>query len=119
MQRAHETLLDARLLFDQGGSPESVVNRAYYAMSYATLALLTLEGKGSAKHSGVIALFDQHFIKTGKLPLEMSKALHKAFDLRQFGDYRELITIDQERATELLQSAERFVGAVEKFLEGI
>ena len=83
LQRAQETLGDAHLLFEQSGSLWSVINRAYYAMFYAVLALLASIGKGASKHSGVIALFDQHFVKPGHFPKEMSKAIHKVFDLRQ------------------------------------
>jgi uncharacterized protein (UPF0332 family) len=46
----------------------------------------------------------------------MSKALHKAFDLRQMGDYRELIDLDQEQAKEILRSADQFVETVVKYL---
>jgi uncharacterized protein (UPF0332 family) len=38
------------------------VSRAYYAMFYAALALLTSLGKGASKHSGALALFDQLFV---------------------------------------------------------
>jgi uncharacterized protein (UPF0332 family) len=62
-------------------------------MFYAVLALLTSVGKGASKHSGVLTLFDEHFIKPGHLSREMSKAIHKAFELRQIGDYRELATL--------------------------
>lgn len=65
LKEAHEVLLDAQKLLRDHGSPRSVVNRAYYAMFYAVLALLATIGIGSAKHSGVIALFDLHFVKTG------------------------------------------------------
>lgn len=116
LQRARETLQDAHLLMDQGGSPGSVINRSYYAMFYAVLALLTTLGKGSSKHSGVISLFDQHFVKSGKFPEAMSKAFHKAFDLRQIGDYRELFQVDREQAEEVLHSAEQFIEVVDKFL---
>jgi uncharacterized protein (UPF0332 family) len=85
-------------------------------MFYAVLALLTSLGEGSSKHSGAIALFDQLFVKTGKLPKDTSKAIHKAFDLRQIGDYRELIELDQEQAEDVLHSAEQFLGIVEKYL---
>jgi len=88
LQRARETLGDAHLLCDRKGSLWSVINRAYYAMFYAVLALLTSVGKGASKHSGVLTLFDEHFIKSDQLPREMSKAIHKAFELRQIGDYR-------------------------------
>ena len=116
MERARETLQDAHLLLQQGGSPGSIINRAYYAMFYAALALLTTLGKGASKHSGVISLFDQLFVKTGDFPKNMSKAIHKAFDLRQIGDYRELIELDQEQAQEVMLSAEQFVNAVEEYL---
>jgi len=117
MRRAWETLQDAHLLFDEGGSTGSVINRAYYAMFYAALALLTTIGKGASKHSGVIALFDLYFVKSGRLPTEMSKAIHKAFDLRQMGDYRELVSLDRERAREMLDSADQFVRSVEQHLK--
>ena len=62
------TLKDAELLRDQGGSLWSIINRAYYAMFYATLALLTFIGQGASKHAGVIALFDRHFVRKGNFP---------------------------------------------------
>ena len=117
LQRARETLQDAHLLFEKGGSPGSIINRAYYAMFYAVLALLTSIGKRATKHSGVIALFDKHFVKPGLLPKEMSKAIHKAFDLRQIGDYRELISLDIKRAEELLRLANIFVEKVEHYFQ--
>ncbi|RKY58811.1 MAG: DNA-binding protein [Candidatus Latescibacterota bacterium] len=83
LQKARETLRDAHLLLEGGGSPESVINRAYYAMFYAVLALLTRIGKGAAKHSGVIALFDRHFVKSGLFPKQMSKAIHRAFEIQK------------------------------------
>jgi len=87
-------------------------------MFYAVLALLTSVGKGASKHSGVLTLFDEHFIKPGHLPREMSKAIHKAFELRQIGDYRELATLDEEQATEILSLADEFVDKVDQFLQG-
>ena len=117
MQRSRETLQDAHLLYDKNGSAGSVINRAYYAMFYAVLALLTLVGEGAAKHSGVIALFDRHLVKSGRFPKEMSKAIHRAFDLRQIGDYRELVSLDKERAEETLHTADQFVETVERYLK--
>jgi len=117
LQRARETLKDAYLLLEQGGSLWSVINRAYYAMFYAVLAVLTSIGKGASKHSGVLALFDCYFVKPGHFPKEMSKAIHKAFDLRQIGDYRELITFDKKQAEEMLNLADEFVEKVDQFFQ--
>ncbi|MCL6613064.1 MAG: HEPN domain-containing protein [Firmicutes bacterium] len=117
LEMARATLRDALLLKEQGGSPWGIVNRAYYAMFYATLALLTLVGKGTSKHGGVIALFDQYFVKTGNLPQEMSKWLHKAFDMRQIGDYRELVVITEDQVEEILGWAKEFVREIEVYLD--
>jgi len=113
---AKRTLADALLLQRQGGSSWSVVNRAYYAMFYAVLALLIFIGKGSAKHAGILALFDQHFVKPGRFPPEMSRWLHRAFDLRQRSDYRELVNISEDRLGEVIQWAQAFVDQVDAFL---
>jgi hypothetical protein len=115
LQQAEDSLSDAHLLLDQGGSIMSIINRAYYGMFYSVLALLMDVGKGSSKHSGTIALFDQHFVKSGKFPVEMSKAIHKAFDLRQMGDYREFVDLSREDAEETINSAERFLKEVRRY----
>jgi len=38
MERAHQTLNAAQLLYEQSADSASIVNRAYYAMFYAALA---------------------------------------------------------------------------------
>lgn len=115
LEQAEETLKDANLLL-KAGSPRGIVNRAYYAMFYAVLALLTKKGEASSKHSGVIALFDTHFVKSGIFPKAMSKVLHKAFDFRQTSDYRELIEISKKDAEEILHGAKEFVAKVRNYL---
>jgi uncharacterized protein (UPF0332 family) len=109
LQQAEESLADARLLLNQGGSIRGIINRAYYGMFYSVLALLIDMGRGSAKHSGVITIFDQYLVKSGKFPTEMSKAIHKAFDLRQMGDYREFVDLGKEDAEETITNAEKFL----------
>jgi len=116
LEQAQEALRDSKLLWEQGGSARSVINRAYYAMFYALLALLTSIGRGSSKHSGVITLFDREFVKAGLFPKEDSKMIHKAFKLRQVGDYKEFAPIDLQDAKELLRKAEDFVQRVKVFL---
>jgi uncharacterized protein (UPF0332 family) len=116
LEQAKSTLHDAQVLFEQGGTPVSVVNRAYYAIFYATMALIgTLKEKvDTSKHKGVIAAFNREFVKTGILPKEMSKILREAFEAWQEGDYRDLSTIiDHAKAGEILNSAVQFVNSIE------
>lgn len=116
MERARLTLKDAQLLYKQGGEPASIINRAYYAMFYAALALLATIGQESSKHSGVLALFDQYFIKTKILPKEMGKFLHYAFDSRQLADYEDEVVPTKEQALGIIESAVQFINSIEEKL---
>ena len=116
MERAYESLNDARLMLAQKGSNASIVNRAYYAMFYAALALLITVDKGSSKHQGVIALFDENFIKTNALPKELGKLFHRAFDMRQSGDYRDMLVVTEQQAVDAVNAADRFISAIEEKL---
>lgn len=85
LQQSEETLADARQMYEAALSPRSVINRAYYAAFYMILALFQQHGLNpkTSKHSGVIGLFDQHWIMSGKLERRMGKHIHSLFDSRQ------------------------------------
>jgi uncharacterized protein (UPF0332 family) len=54
LEQAEESLKDAEVLLDGDRSPRSIINRSYYAMFYAVLALLQKIGRVPHKHSGAI-----------------------------------------------------------------
>jgi uncharacterized protein (UPF0332 family) len=116
LESAREMLRDAHLLEKNGGSPVSIVNRAYYAVFYAALALLVTVDVEPGKHAGVLAKFDQLFVRQGIFTKEMSKILHHAFDMRQAGDYQKSRVITEEQAVDVLNSAEEFVKKIEEKL---
>lgn len=116
IEQARTALDDAQFLFDGNRSPQSIVNRAYYAMFYSALALLQKIGKVPSKHTGVVSLFDTEFIVKGIFPKELSKDFHKAFELRQVSDYRTSIPLSRERTEETLAKAKQFTDAVKRYL---
>jgi uncharacterized protein len=116
MASARETLAEAQMLSD-GGHLRGAVNRIYYACFYAVNALLFSEGFASSKHGGVIALFDLHWIKPGRLPVEMGKLYRRFFELRQEGDYQETVIFEARDVTEWLAQARSFVEAVAHWLQ--
>ena len=116
MEQAEESLKDAKVLLDAGRSPRSIINRSYYAMFYAVLALLQKIGKVPRKHSGAISLFDTEFVLKGIFPKELSKDLHDIFNLRQVSDYQVIERVTSEDAETALERAEGFVEAVAKYL---
>jgi uncharacterized protein (UPF0332 family) len=118
LTQARDSIREADVLNQSGMSRRSVMNRLYYAMFYAVLALLQEKEMGTSKHSGAIALFDREYVKTGAFPKEMSKALHRAFELRQKGDYMEETEVTAEDIAEIRPAAEKFVEYAERYLLG-
>lgn len=119
MEQADAALSDAGYLLDGERSPQSVINRAYYAMFYAALALLQKAGKIPSKHAGVIGLFDTEFVLKGIFPRELSRDFHKVFELRQVSDYRALQSPSREKAEDTVERATRFVRAVREYLHRV
>jgi uncharacterized protein (UPF0332 family) len=62
LTQARDSIREADVLDQSGMSRRSVMNRLYYAMFYAVLALLQEKEMGTSKHSGAIALFDREFV---------------------------------------------------------
>lgn len=87
-------------------------------MFYAVLALFISKDihLRTSKHSAVISIFDKKFIHSGKIDRQFSKMLHKVFDLRQEGDYKELVEISMEDAIEHVGDAKAFVEAIKTFI---
>ena len=112
LQKAQRALARARLLLEAGDA-EGACNRAYYAMFDAAHAALIAVGAELPDaliktHSGVIAAFGQHLVRSHHLPAEYGAAFNKVQRLRQLADYTgEPISITD--ATWALQQAQGFV----------
>ncbi|MCA9996137.1 MAG: HEPN domain-containing protein [Anaerolineales bacterium] len=111
MSRARQTL-DTRQRVMAFEDYITAVNRAYYAIFYATNALLTTKGLERSKHSGVIAAFRQHFVKTGIVPIELSDFFGEAMSERHIADY-DLQELTFATAQRNLQQAEQFISQIE------
>ena len=116
MKQAHETLEEAETLFKQDYW-RGTINRAYYAMFYAVLALAASKEVVISKHTHAIAFLDKEFIKNGIFPKEISRALHVSFDERQTNDYGEIWDIEYTEAENTLKEARSFVKTVEDYFE--
>ena len=82
------------------------VNRAYYTVFYAMRACLATVGKDSSKHSGIAALFNEHFIKSKIVPAVSSKLIQSLMDLRHEGDYQDFAVITEEEAKGAVETAQ-------------
>ena len=112
LEQAEESLDEARYLLSGDKSPRSIINRAYYSMFYAILALLIYEPFSSSKHSGILGYFNRRFIREGAFDEGLGRWVNKAFELRQRVDYREYFEVSEEQAEDLVSKAAEFVQAV-------
>jgi len=63
-----------------------------------------------------VSLFYHHFIKTGLFSKIRHHDLHKAYDLRQKGDYFSKLVILEEEAEMLIKEAESFIKEIVNYL---
>ncbi len=115
LERAKETLQEAQLMLD-ANHIYGAANRIYYACFYAVLALLLTQKLSSPKHSGVIALFNRHFVKKGIIPIEMGKFYSRMFDTRLESDYGELVKFEKNQIEENIAEAEKFIAKIEEYI---
>ncbi len=113
LERAKETYEEA-LLMKRENHWNACANRLYYAAFYAVSALLVKNGFSSGKHSGVKSLFNQHFVKTGKIDKEMGRLYNRLFEARQEVDYVDFVVFDSNIVEPWIQEVENFIKDVKK-----
>lgn len=116
LESAKEKLKAAIDLFANGDFKDSV-SRSYYAIFTAARALLATKQLDSSKHSGVIALFNQHFVKMGVVSKEASKLIEKAKSYREQADYGDFFVVSKEEADVQIQSAKKFIAEIESVVQ--
>lgn len=117
LQKSRENLKSADILIKAGMYGDSL-SRSYYAIFTAARALLALKQLDSKKHSGVISLFNRHYVKTGIVDRTIGKELNKARLRRESSDYTDFYLVDKKEAVNQFETAKRFIDAVENILSG-
>lgn len=115
---AVEKLEAAKLLKEKKFYKDSI-SRSYYAIFTAARALLAIEKKDSAKHSGIISLFNRYFVKTELIDKNYSKILAKAKIYRERGDYGDFSIVSSAEVDEQIENAEEFLKEIKKYIDNL
>lgn len=99
------------------GRYRASVNRSYYAVFHALRAVTALDRFDSAKHSGIIAYFNLHYVKTGVFGKEISRLIDSCYRSREKADYDDFVQIEERDAVLQTEKAAQVVEAVERFLQ--
>lgn len=115
LERGQQAMQAARLLLQAGIYPDAS-SRAYYAALHAARALLLSEGEEPITHGGVQRLLGRDFVRTGRLPAELARALSSAEKLRLDADYAAEMVITHRDAAEAVTTAEALTRAATDLL---
>ncbi len=117
--KASRALKSAQLLLESG-DVDGACNRAYYAMFDAARAGLIavrapVEAEVARTHSGLIAAFSMHLVKSGLVAVEHGRSLNKVEDLRLIADYKG-DPVSADKARWALEQAMAFVAVIDAML---
>lgn len=116
ISKSFETWDEAKMLAENR-SWNGVANRLYYSCFYMVSALLLKWGLYSKTHSGTKVLFHQEFIKTGVVDGVWGRFYQDLFDLRNEGDYEDLVHLTENDVSPLLQNAADFLNEIKRLLD--
>ena len=115
IERAAAACREGDVLAEQH-SYGGAANRYYYAAFHAARALLATRNVDSARHAGVIALFQQHFVKSGDFPADVARALPRSFEKRLSSDYSDFVDISAEEVGRVRTEVHASVDLCREFL---
>lgn len=115
IERADMTFETARrLIRDQDWF--GAANRLYYAVFQIISALMTQQDIRIKSHSGAKAMFELHFIKTGKVESKWGKLYLRLSDARHESDYAAFSSFDEDDILPLLPETEEFIALIKQLI---
>ncbi len=85
------------------------ISKAYYAMYYASKAMLLTLGKDPHKHHGVISFVNQHIVHVGFSNPKYGKTIENTFKQRQKADYDFEYVPTEKDAADAIRNAEAYL----------
>jgi uncharacterized protein (UPF0332 family) len=116
MAKAVRAATSAQVLLAEGDM-DGACNRAYYAMFDAARAALLaskapVEPEIGRTHGGLVSAFSLHLVKTGRVSVELGRALNRAEELRLVADYKGE-PVEVEYAAWAVRVSQEFVQAIQ------
>lgn len=116
MRLARECLDDAHEAAGRGSS-RLAWNRAYYDCFHATTAVFVARDRRFRKHRGIIKAVHEELVPEGVLAAEQAVAFDGLYAQRLDADYGDFVDIPHEQVVNTLETARRFVAAMQTALE--
>lgn len=115
LEQARSAINEAQVLIDNE-MYNAAINRIYYGMFYAVLALALKNKFETSKHGQLIGWFNKNFIKNKKIDAHFGRMLKDAFDFRQKGDYATFTKFASEEVIEMHEDMKQFINEIERHI---
>lgn len=115
LQRAEECLKQAEAALKRDEFLLAV-SQAYYSVFHAARAVLFSIGEQVKTHRGIIFLFDQNFVITGKIEPEYVAILTRLSNLRGYSDYGPYNVITPDKAKMCVEQADKFYKKIKQLV---
>lgn len=116
LELAKRRLHSAEILL-KAGEYKDAASRTYYGFFDAASALLLTKGLVAKTHSGLIALFNIHFVKTGKIKSQFATLFKRAKEAREEADYEIYKEFSKENVENILKTAKDFIKEIERVIK--
>jgi len=114
---ARECLADADAAAVRG-SARLAWNRAHYACFHAATAVFVGRSRRFTKHRGIIKAVHEDLVPEGVLSPELAVSFDGLYSQRLDADYGDFVDIPREQVANTLETARRFVAAMETAVQG-
>ena len=116
IEKAYGTLVEAKDCAEDNHWTLTA-NRLYYAVYYASKALLIQNGIVAKSHEGVIGMIGQNFVVSGIITIEEAKLLARLQNMRKTGDYDDFKEWHQEDVEPLFKKVEDYINKIKSWVE--
>lgn len=93
-----------------------VANRLYYAVFHMASALAIDKGFSTKSHTGLMCLLGQEFVLKGLLGREEARLASRLMNMRQSGDYDDLVDWEEEDILPLIPKTEKLLQKMQELI---
>lgn len=116
LEKSKHTLDDAQKIIELN-MWATAANRLYYAAYYAVSALLVLNNINAKTHDGIIRMFNQHFVYTGKIDRELARQYNSLYTMRLTSDYGDCFDLQENDVLPVVEPAKTFIAKIWEIIE--
>ena len=111
MEKAKRTFDDMSFCM-QEGKWEVASNRLYYALFHALSALLISDGYNVKSHRGTLALFGEHYVRTGIFERKDGSLLSDLVIMRDNADYNCFFEANEEKLLPYIEPTRQLISKI-------